>query len=71
LSASLDFLDHQVTLKYILKEGSFSPKAISINGNPLPFINQENKYRLGGAVIPVDQFLGFLNQKENVVEITL
>ena len=71
LSASLDFLGHPMTLKYVIKEGSFSPKAISINGNVLPFNYQENKYRRGGAVIPVETLLALLNQQVNMVEIIL
>ncbi|MEI8047491.1 MAG: amylo-alpha-1,6-glucosidase [Bacteroidota bacterium] len=71
LKASLDFLGHPITLKYVIKEGSFSPKAISINGNALPFNYQENKYRKGGAVIPVETLLALLNQQVNMVEIRL
>jgi cellobiose phosphorylase len=71
LSASMDFLGHQVTFRYVIKEGSFSPKAISINGNAITFVYEENKYRQGGAVIPADQFLALLNQQQNIVEIIL
>jgi cellobiose phosphorylase len=71
LSASLDFMDHQVTFNYTVKEGCFSPKTISVNGNEVIFLHEEIKYRNGGAVIPADQFLALLNKKQNIVEITL
>ncbi len=71
LCASIDFMGHSVTFKYSLKEGCFSPKAIIINGIPVRFTLEENKYRKGGAVIATDQFLNMLNQQENIVEIQL
>jgi cellobiose phosphorylase len=71
MSASFDLLGRHLTLKYKVSESNFSPKAITINGNPIPFTYQENKYRKGGAVIPVKQFLGLLDQSENTVEIKL
>jgi 1,2-beta-oligoglucan phosphorylase len=71
LSASMDFLGHHVTFNYVIIEGCFSPKAISVNGNTVMFGYEENKYRKGGAVIPTDQFLALLNQQHNIVEITL
>ncbi len=71
LSASLDFLGHPVTFIYAVKENSFSPKTIIINGKPVRFACEDNKYRLGGAVIPTDQFLAMLNMQNNTVEIQL
>ena len=71
LSASLDLLDRAVTFKYAVKEGNFSPKAVSINGQAVQFKYEENKYRQGGAVIPADQFLAMLDRQENIVEVWL
>jgi len=71
LSASIRFLDHNVTFHYAVNKDSFSPKSITINGKTVPFLYEENKYRKGGAVIPLDEFLALLNGKENKVEITL
>jgi cellobiose phosphorylase len=67
-SVSLDFLGRRVTFIYSVKENNFGPKSISINGNAANFIHEENKYRQGGAVIPVDQFLTMLKRQENIVE---
>jgi cellobiose phosphorylase len=71
MSASFDLLGRHLTLKYKVSESNFSPKTIAINGNIITFTYQENKYRKGGAVIPVEQFLALLNQTENSVEINL
>ncbi len=71
LVASIDFKGHRITLKYTVNENCFSPKAISINGNILTFQYQENKYRQGGAVIPMEQFMSLLTKPENTIEIHL
>jgi cellobiose phosphorylase len=71
LSASIDFMGHSVTFIYEIKECCFGPKAISINGKPIKFTYEDNKYRQGGAVIPTDQFLAMLNQQDNTIEIQL
>ena len=67
----MDFLGHPVTFNYAVKEGNFSPKAISINGKAIQFTYEENKYRKGGAVISVEQFLAMLDRQENIVEVRL
>lgn len=71
LSASINIKGHRVTFNYHLKEGCFSPKAITINGIAILFVPEENKYRQGGAVIPTEQFLALLHNQHNIVEITL
>jgi cellobiose phosphorylase len=69
LSASMDFMGHSVTFNYAIKEHCFGPKDISINGKPIKFTYEDNKYRHGGAVIPTDQFLTMLKKKNNTIEI--
>ena len=71
LSASMDLLDHAVTFHYAVKEGNFSPKSVSINGQAIQLKYEENKYRKGGAVILVEQFLAMLDRQENIVEVRL
>jgi cellobiose phosphorylase len=71
LSASIDFMGHPVTFRYVIKENCFGPRTISINSIPVKFIYEDNKYRQGGAVIPTDQFMAMLNKKENIIEIKL
>ena len=71
LSASIKFLGRKVTFIYSLKKGTFSPKSITVNGNSITISYEENKYRQGGAMIPVDQFLALVNQEKNNVDIQL
>ena len=71
LSASMDLLGHAVTCHYAVKEGNFSPKAVSINGKAIQFTYEENQYRMGGAVISTEQFLAMLDRQENIVEVRL
>ena len=71
LSAALMYKNHSVVFRYAIKEGSFHPKAVSVNGKSVKFTVEDNKYREGGAVIPTDRFLAMLDQQDNVVEINL
>ena len=71
LSASMNLMGHAVTFNYAIKENSFTPKAISINGKPVRFTYEDNKYRKGGAVIPVNQFTAMLDKQENIIEIQM
>jgi cellobiose phosphorylase len=71
LTASLTLLNHAVTFKYELKEGCFSPKAIVVNGKPVTFSYEVNKYRQGGAEIPVNQLVTMLDRVDNIIEIQL
>ncbi len=71
LSATIDFMGHALTLNYSVTQDNFSPKKITINGKPVDFTLEENKYRKGGAVIPSEMFLSLLDMQMNIVEITL
>jgi cellobiose phosphorylase len=71
LSASMNLFGQAVIFNYAVKEGNFSPKTVSINGKPIQFTYQENKYRTGGAAISTEQFLAMLNRHENIVEVRL
>jgi len=71
LSISLEFLDHPVTFVYRVSEGEYSPKHITVNGQSVLFSREENKYREGGASIPLDELIARLNEEENIVEVTL
>ena len=70
-SASIDLLGRAVTFNYSVKQGNFSPKTISVNGNPIQFTHEENQYRKGGAVIPTEKLLLLLDQDKNFIEISL
>jgi 1,2-beta-oligoglucan phosphorylase len=71
LSVTMNFMKRSLRLNYEVKEGNYSPRSISINGKPIQFGYEENKYRKGGAVIPAGQFIAMLDQEENSVEIIL
>jgi len=70
-SASIVFKGHPLTFRYAVKECNFGPKSIYLNGKPVKFFYEENRYRQGGAVIPEPQFLAMLNQDDNNIEIHL
>ena len=71
LSAEMVVLGRPVKFIYAIKENSFGPGAILINGKPAEFTEEENKYRRGGAVIPTGHFLAMLNKQVNSIEIQL
>jgi cellobiose phosphorylase len=71
LSARINFLGFDITFNYAVNEGNFHPKTITINGESIDFAYEKNKFREGGAVFKTDEFLGLLNQHENVVNIRL
>ena len=71
LSATLDFMGHPTRLVYTIRNGNFSPKAVTINGQPIQFTSEDNKYREGGAMIAIETFKKMTTQKENIVEILL
>lgn len=71
LEASLELFDHHVKFIYSVKEENYSPKLILVNGKLISFGHEENKYRKGGAVIRIAEFLSLLNKNENSVEIRL
>jgi cellobiose phosphorylase len=71
LSASMNLCGHAVTCNYAVKEGNFSPKAVSINGKTIQFVLEENKYRAGGAVMSAGQFLAMLDRQYNIVCVIL
>jgi cellobiose phosphorylase len=71
LSATIDFMGRAITFNYFVKQDNFSPKKIMVNGKFIDFTYEENKYRNGGAVVPSERLLSFLNQQVNVVEIQL
>jgi hypothetical protein len=64
-------MGHAVTFNYAVRDSSYGPKAISVNGKAVQFTYEENKYRQGGAIISADKFLARLNQQDNMVEIRL
>ena len=71
ITAYINFLGYPITFSFAVKERTFSPKAISINGKDVNFAFEENIYRQGGAILSKDTFLSLLNEKHNTVNIEL
>jgi len=71
LTATMNFLGHRLTLKYSVRENCFSPKSILINGKTIPFTLEDNTYRTGGAVIPMNAFKARLEDRDNTVDVEM
>ena len=71
LSAFVYLMGYPMTFIYMVKEDCYSPKTIFCNDLPIRFIQQENKYRKGGAIIDIESISGLLNRKENMIRIKL
>lgn len=69
LQASLDFRGRPVTFTYRVTGQGFGPQSISVNAKPLLFKLEANRYRSGGAVVPLTRFMGMLDAQDNNVEI--
>jgi 1,2-beta-oligoglucan phosphorylase len=71
LSVSLELMGYKIRFNYSVKNECFSPKKISINGIDMLFNLEDNPYRTGGAVIPLQAFTGPLVIDDNVVLVEL
>jgi 1,2-beta-oligoglucan phosphorylase len=71
LRASMRFRGSPVTFVYRVDGPGFGPRAISVNGKPVQFDREDNRYRQGGAVMPLESFMAMLEADENSVEIRL
>ena len=71
VSAFINFLGYPITFSYAVKNGTFSPSAVSINGKDINFAYEENNYRRGGAIISKDKFISMLNKQSNTVKVEL
>jgi cellobiose phosphorylase len=71
LSASIYMKGNRVTFKYTVKTGNYSPRSIKINGKAISFLQDDNQYRQGGAVVKSLIFFASLDRLDNLVEIVL
>jgi len=69
LQAALRFRDRPVVFAYRVAGQGFGPRVISVNGKPAPFDYEDNTYRQGGAVMPLERFTALLEAGDNRVEI--
>lgn len=69
LTAAMRFRGRPVTFAYRVTGRGFGPRAVAINGQAAAFDRAHNRYREGGAAIPLAQFLGALGADDNRVQI--
>jgi cellobiose phosphorylase len=70
-SAGITFLGRSINIHYRVINQNYGPERIAINGKTVPFSRAENQYRKGGAYMPKNHFYELLNEKNNILEITL
>lgn len=59
------------TVNYIIMEGSYEPKRLTLNGTELTFTPEYNPYRKGGAVVDKNQLLSLLKADDNQLDVYL
>ena len=71
LNATYNFRGFELEFRFNIKNGSHSPKSILINRILVQFEIEQQKYRYGGAVIKLDEFISGLRSGKNVIEVRL
>lgn len=71
MSASMIFKGRNVTFTYTIIENGVGPSTIRVNDKLIEFSREPNQYRLGGAIIPADEFVALLSKDENTVAVRL
>ena len=72
LIATVTLAEHPVELRFRVRHGGFTPKAIRVNGATLALDRTEaNPYRTGGALIASSELNALLVAENNVIEIDL
>lgn len=69
--ASFNFKGFELNWTFVVKTGNYSPKSIVVNGQCLGFDNEENPYRMGGALIAIEEFISHLKTGENNIYVML
>lgn len=71
LQAELTLLGYRTRFTYRVKQQEYSPKNVRINDNPVGTGFENNPYRPGGAVIPLNNIKTMLSESLNEIEIIL
>ena len=53
------------------RRARFRSRSVTVNGQALQFDREENPYRQGGAVMPLERFMGLLGPDGNRVEVEI
>jgi cellobiose phosphorylase len=65
LGARVELAERAVELRYRVGARGHGPKALVLNGAPLPFTREANPYREGGAVVAMDTLRERLHDDDN------
>ncbi|MBK7094784.1 MAG: hypothetical protein IPH57_07000 [Saprospiraceae bacterium] len=71
LNATYNFRGFELEFRFNIKTGSYSPKSILINGIPVKFEIEQQKYRDGGAELKMQDFILGLIAGKNEIEVML
>ncbi|MDQ7825179.1 MAG: hypothetical protein RDV48_20425 [Candidatus Eremiobacteraeota bacterium] len=71
VKAEISFMGRRVRLEYSVRKGCYTPKELVINDRQVQFSTEPGKYRSGGAVLPVEDFLSLLTDKDNTIKVSL
>ncbi|MET0341050.1 MAG: hypothetical protein ABW252_08605 [Polyangiales bacterium] len=69
LEATVRLRGHDVTFVHHVAGEGFGPASVVVNGQPVATTREENRYRRGGAVLPLARFLSLLGPGENRVDV--
>ncbi|MFW5707386.1 MAG: GH36-type glycosyl hydrolase domain-containing protein, partial [Bacteroidota bacterium] len=71
LVATVELLDFPLRITYRIKKTGAGVKFLQINGEQIPFEQEINQYRTGGAVIARQKFYDFMNTGANNLEVII
>jgi cellobiose phosphorylase len=71
LRAEVELAGRPVEVSYRVGARGHGPRALLLNGTPLPFTREVNPYREGGAVVAMDELRGRLRDGANALRIEL
>ena len=71
LTAHLKLNGQTIEVVYRIGKTGHGPMAVELNGSPLEFSRQTNRYRLGGIRIPMESWSSRLNESPNRLVLSL
>jgi CRISPR-associated protein Csx3 len=71
LTVTMRFHGRRVTFVYRVQGPGFGPRVVAVDGQPVAFDREDNRYRQGGASVPLERFLAMLDGDESRVVIEI
>jgi cellobiose phosphorylase len=71
LTATFNFKGNELEFRFDVKTRSHSPKSILLNGIPVIFEQEKQRYREGGAMIRMDDFMSGLRMGKNELDMVM